>query len=259
MSRHSRRQALEDVRMADEDVFGVEEKKTNYVPIAAAVAIILVVAAGAYFYLSSGKPTSTTSTSTMAPTTSFAPPTYYANTSAKSVNISPDSRYMLNLSYIVNSSLNYSQLVAIRYLTPFYYGPGALASYDSVVGNPQFEELSNNGLPTGSFIAAHPNTIYEAWAYAGTFNSSGNADGMLGYIYRSHVGRSVPSAISPGIGSNSVLLNYNYSSGQLASLKLYMILFVQNSTFVQIGAWAPSNSTPEQAIGIARAYAQRLA
>ncbi|MDE1823037.1 MAG: hypothetical protein KGI00_01785, partial [Candidatus Micrarchaeota archaeon] len=54
-------------------------------------------------------------------------------------------------------------------------------------------------------------------------------------------------------------LTYHSITGQLSSLDLYMIFFVQNRTFVQMGAWMPKNSTPEQMIGIARAYGQKIA
>ncbi|MDE1823478.1 MAG: hypothetical protein KGH50_04085 [Candidatus Micrarchaeota archaeon] len=235
-----------------------DEKKSQYINIAAVAAVLAVLAVSAYYYLSTSKQLITT---TIYPTTSFTLPLYGGNATAKAVEISPNSSYALNTSYFANSTGSYYQVLAVRYTTPLFYGPGASTAYDSMVGNPQFEILANNGLPIDDLAAKSSNNILEIWAYAEPFNTTDNALGMFNYMYQTHTGRgqSVPTQITPGIGSNSVLLTYNAITGELAPLNLYMVLFVYNSTFVQIGAWAPKNSTSNETISIARAYLHNLA
>ncbi|MDE1823270.1 MAG: hypothetical protein KGH50_03005, partial [Candidatus Micrarchaeota archaeon] len=241
--------------MTEDETFGFGEKKTNYLPMAVAAIVILVIAVSAYYYLSTKAPTLETSVITY-PTTTYVPPPYGANMSAQWNNISANSHYALNVSYLKNSTINYTQVQAIQYRSPMFYGTGALTAYDSMVGNPEFEFLANNGMPVNSLAAKHPNSILEIWAYTEPFNTPENATGMYENMSSQHMllNQSVPSQITPGIGDRSMLLTYHSITGQLSSLDLYMIFFVQNRTFVQMGAWMPKNSTPEQMIGIARAY-----
>ncbi|MDE1851975.1 MAG: hypothetical protein KGH69_04805 [Candidatus Micrarchaeota archaeon] len=231
----------------------------NYVNVAVLLAVMAVLAASAYYYLSANaQPPGSTTTF---PSTTFMQQAYGANTFAPWKDISPDNPYALNLSYMNSSMSNYSQVQATQYITPLWYGPGMMTAYDSMLGNPQFEVMAHNGIPIGSIAAQYPNTILEMWAYTGTFNTSQNANGLFDYMYSLHTsrGQSVPSEISPRIADRSVMLTYNALYGEMEPMELYMIMFVQNSTFVQIGAWMPKNSSSTQAIEIARAYERKIA
>ncbi|MDE1851978.1 MAG: hypothetical protein KGH69_04820 [Candidatus Micrarchaeota archaeon] len=246
--------------MADEDPFAAASRGSrNYVTLAAAVAVIAVVAISAYYLLSSGSSPQATTTTVQA-TVASTLPAYGGNASAQAISVSPNIAFAINTSYMQGSSVNYSQVQSLQYTSPLYYGPGAKTAYDSMVGNPQFESLAQNDLPIDAIAAKYPNTILEMWAYAETFNTNQNASGMFDYFYSTHTGtgQSVPTQISPQIGDNSILITYDSVAGQFAPMNLYMVLFVYNDTFAQIGAWMPKNSTPDQAISVARAYAARL-
>ncbi|MDE1822812.1 MAG: hypothetical protein KGH69_04855 [Candidatus Micrarchaeota archaeon] len=241
-----------------DDIFA--EGRKGYVPMLVAAAIMLIVAVSAYYYIAS-RPQAVVETSVITyPTTTYVPPPFGTNMSVQWVDISPSSPYAINSSYIRNSTSNYSLVQAIQYASPMFYGPGALTAYDSLIGNPQFEILANNAMPVNELALKYPNTILEVWAYAEPFNTTASAIAMFEYMSSTHqeLNQSEASAIDPQIGSSSILLTYNSIQGELSPMTLYMVFFVKNSTFVQMGAWMPKNSTPDQVISIAREYAQNL-
>ncbi|MDE1851979.1 MAG: hypothetical protein KGH69_04825 [Candidatus Micrarchaeota archaeon] len=232
--------------------------KNSYANVAAAIAVIAVLIISIYYYMSvNNQPVPTT---TAFPSTTALASQFGANASSQWIDISPNHAYVLNTSYMANSTVDYYQIQATQYTSPLWYGPGMKTAYDSMIGNPQFESRVFNGLSIDSIAAQYPDNVLEMWAYTEPFNTAENASNMFDFMYQWHIynGQSVPSSIEPGIGNRSILLTYNSIPGQFEVMNLYMVLFVYNDTFVQIGGWAPRNSTANQTIEIARAYERNM-
>ncbi len=226
--------------------------------------LIVIIAAGIYYMLVGGPAyvhIQNATTNANATETPLTPLQYRTNPSASLVNVSPESEYMLNASYITDSTLNYSQIGAAHYVSPIYYGPGMQTAYDSMVANPEFESRISNNASVVNLSAAAGGNILSAWAYTELFNTEENATGMYYYMYQTHAtdGNGVATTLSPGIGNQSVLISYGDLQGNAAPLKICMVLFVYKSAFVQIGTWVPRNASVNQTVDVARAYAQKLA